>query len=193
MPRRFAAFVILISSLAMSGCLSSLLPRGKSLTAAPWDSYDQAYAAFARIEVGVTTEAELETLEFGDDNPTNVRVLNYTDVITRFIPSPAIAKEDLDPGILRCIEARNACKVFEYDVRKLDKKRYGNFLLDFFYFERNEEVRGWSVNALFLILDEVVVYKLWKGQPNILEYHHERNPLGPLQGAGPARVQDAMF
>jgi len=179
-------FLALVLSLA--GC-STLLPRGSSQTASPWKTYEEARAAFDRIESGQTTAQQMRALGFDGGDAVNVTLLNYTDVITRFIPSPVIAREDLEAGILKCIEAKQACQVRQYDLKKLEKKRYGNFFADFFNFERKEEIKGWSFSALILLIDDRVIYKLWSGQPSILEYNQEKNPLGPLQGAGPSKVQ----
>jgi len=43
---------------------------------------------------------------------------------------------------------------------------------------------GWQFDALIILQDDLVVYKLWSGKPNILLQEEERSPLGPLQGVG---------
>ena len=65
------------------------------------------------------------------------------------------------------------------------RKRYGNFFLDFFNFERRTKVTGWEFNAVLIIKDDLVIYKLISGQPAIQEYEEANNPLGPLQAVVP--------
>jgi hypothetical protein len=43
---------------------------------------------------------------------------------------------------------------------------------------------GWQFDALIIMQDDLVVYKLWSGKPNILLQEEERSSLGPLQGVG---------
>ena len=52
-------------------------------------------------------------------------------------PAPLLRREDLDPGIWVCLEARDACRGLEIIGVKIDKVRTGNFFLDFLNFERN--------------------------------------------------------
>ena len=37
---------------------------------------------------------------------------------------------------------------------------------------------------MFVLKQDLVIYKLWSGTPRIQEYGKKRNPLGPLQGIG---------
>ena len=43
---------------------------------------------------------------------------------------------------------------------------------------------GWRFNALVVLKDDLVVYKLWGGQPTIRETEKDTRPLGPLQNLG---------
>jgi hypothetical protein len=63
-------------------------------------------------------------------------------------------------------------------------KRIGNFWLDSLNFKREAVTKGWSVEALLVFVDDLLVYELVGGQPTINEYEVRRNPLGPLQGFG---------
>ena len=63
-------------------------------------------------------------------------------------------------------------------------ERVGSFFLDFLNFRRTTEITGWRFNAVVVLKDDVVVYKLWGGRPMIKELNESRNPLGPLQGGG---------
>jgi hypothetical protein len=73
-------------------------------------------------------------------------------------------------------------------VARISKVRTGSFWSDFFNFRRHTVSTGWRFNALLLMVDGVVVYRSWGGQPAVFEAEDSRNPLGPLQDIGPAVV-----
>ena len=117
-------------------------------------------------------------------NP-NITILNYSDLLRRFIPSPSISAAELDPSVRECIAAKTTCIGYEIEQKSMKRNRYGNFLSDFMNFHRKTDIVGWRFNAVVLIKDGVVVYKLTGGQPSIHEHEEETNPLGPFQGHGP--------
>ena len=51
-------------------------------------------------------------------------------------------------------------------------------------FRKNREVKGWAFRAVFVLVDDKLVHKVSNGEPQIRRMQVERNPLGPLQGAG---------
>ena len=57
-------------------------------------------------------------------------------------------------------------------------------LLDLFNFRRKSTESGWRFEALIVIIDDIVVYKLWGGNPMIDQDKETKNPLGPLQNSG---------
>jgi hypothetical protein len=114
----------------------------------------------------------------------NITLLNYLDVLRRFIPSPATDIADLEPGVRDCIKAKSACNGYEVDQKMLKRKRYGNFWADFLNFNRKTDIVGWRFNGVILMKDDLVVYKPTGGQPSIHEHEENKNPLGPLQGLG---------
>ena len=116
-------------------------------------------------------------------NP-NIVILSYSDVIRRLIPAVPVESMKLDPGIVDCLAAQDACRAYEIDVKHLKRRRLGNFWLDFLNFKRRTEVTGWRFNALVLLKGDMVVHKLWGGQPVVHEIEETVNPLGPLQGSG---------
>ncbi len=71
-----------------------------------------------------------------------------------------------------------------YDLQRLRAKRVGKFWPDFLNFRRKTESTGWRFNALLVLVNDQVTYKLWSGTPRIEVYKEDRNPLGPLQGSG---------
>jgi hypothetical protein len=185
---------ILISTavcLCLVGC-SSLLPRGNQTVEGPWKSFEEAQQTFDKIAPYQTRVADLKGLGLDPASTPNITLLNYSDVLIRFIPSPVINPNTLDTGVKDCIEAQMACRGFEIDQKRIKRTRSGNFWSDFLNFKRQTEVTGWQFKGTLLIKDDVVVYKLIGGQPMIQQMEYNRNPLGPLQGIGESTVR-SMF
>ncbi|PIV87436.1 MAG: hypothetical protein COW48_11500 [Hydrogenophilales bacterium CG17_big_fil_post_rev_8_21_14_2_50_63_12] len=180
-PRFLAKWVILIAFLA--GC-ATLLPRGETFTQGQWRNYQEAQQAFDRIIPHQTSIQDLKLLHLDPESNPNITILNYSDVVRRFIPSPSINANDLDSGVQECIKAKTACIGYEINQETLTRTRYGNFWVDFLNFNRKTELVGWSFNGVILIKERVVIYKLTGGQPEIRRFEENRNPLGPLQGVG---------
>ena len=66
--------------------------------------------------------------------------------------------------------------VYEIYLKQLHRRRSDSFGLDFLNFRRCNEIFGWRFNALALLKDHIVVYKLWSGQPVIREVEDAVNP-----------------
>jgi hypothetical protein len=81
------------------------------------------------------------------------------------------------------------CRGYEIDLRDIHHDHAGNFWLDFLNFRRIVRTTGWRFTATLVINRDIVVYKLWNGQPSIREVEDSRNPLGPAQGLGLSTVQ----
>jgi hypothetical protein len=175
----------------LCGC-GALLPRSEIVTESPWRNFSEAQAVFERIVPGVTTLEDLKALRLDPQANPNITILNYSDVLRRFIPNPSISAGDLDAGVRECISAKTVCRGLEIDQRSLERQRYGNFWADFLNFRRKVDIRGWRFNGLLLLKDGVVVYKLTGGQPEIREHEQSNNPLGPLQGLGESRILNAF-
>lgn len=177
-------FIAGIALIFVAGC-SSLLPTAKQETQTPWRSYADAQAAFDKVIAGKTTVAELKAMSIDPDVTPNVAYLSHTDLLRRLFPIFSYDINLLDPGLKACVSSRETCYAYEVDQLTLDRKRYGNFWLDFFNFRRQIDISGWRFNAVFVIKDDTVVYKLWNGKPNVHQREEERSPLGPFQGFGP--------
>lgn len=175
------AFILL--PLFLGGC-GSLLPKGESETDGSWQTFWEAQNAFDKIIPHQTSIEELKKLHLDPKSNSNITILNYSDVLRRFIPGPNINVLDLDAGVQECISAKKACKGYEINQQVLKRKRYGNFLADFLNFKRKVVITGWRFNGLVLIKDDLVVYKLSGGEPNIHQSEEKNNPLGPFQGGG---------
>lgn len=179
-----------VSALLAVGC-SSLLPKGESVTEGPWRSFEEARLAFDRIRPGETRIAELKALGLALDANPNVTLLNYSDVLRRFVPASLNDTLSIDPGVLECLAAKTACQGYEIDQKVVERRRHGSFWADFLNFERKVEILGWRFQGILLVKDGRVVYKLSGGQPVIREREETRNPLGPLQGMGESRLPGA--
>jgi hypothetical protein len=82
-------------------------------------------------------------------------------VLRRFLPSLSIDPADLDAGVRvqECIAAKTDCQGYEVNQPFENRKRYGNFLLDFFNSRRQTDVAGWTFNAVLLIKSGLVIHK----------------------------------
>jgi hypothetical protein len=178
-----SALTLCLVALLLSGC-SSLLPRSKETTKSPWQTYREAQHTFDQIVPGKTTAAELKDLSLDPDTVPNIAILNYSDVLRRFMLNQSLTLSDLDHGVQDCIRAKIVCRGYEINQRLVTKQRNGNFWLDVFGFKRDTHIEGFRFNALVLLKDGIVVYKLTGGQPVIQESEHTSNPLGPVQSIG---------
>jgi len=174
---------VLLGCLICAGC-SSLLPRSHESTASPWESYEEAQHTFDAVIPGITTEDELKYLSLDPSTNPNIAILNYSDVLRRFLLNQSVSMKDLDEGVRECISAKINCQGFEINQRSVRKHRNGSFWLDFLGFRKETHIAGWSFNGLILLKDGVVIYKLTGGQPAILEQEETRTPLGPVQSMG---------
>jgi hypothetical protein len=175
--RRFLGAGILIG---LAGC-SSLLPTSKNTVIGPWSNFQEAQTLFQKITPYETTEADLRTMGLDLATNPNITILNYPDVIRRFVPPTVVDGYQLDRGVADCIASNMACRAYEIDQKYLDRNRYGGFWADFFNFRRQTKTTGWTFNAVLLLKKDVVIYKLTAGQPLIEENESKRNPLGPFQ------------
>lgn len=177
------AIAIIVGTLCLAGC-QSLLPAGRIEVTTIWETYDEAVAAFERIEPYKSTRADLHAAGLDPRSNPNIAILNSTDVMQRFGASALLKAEEMDRGVRDCLLASRRCTGYAINMRRVRKQRVGNFWLDTFNFRRQTSSSGWSVNALIVFVDDTVVYETVGGQPAISEFESVSNPLGPLQGLG---------
>ena len=163
-----------------SGC-SGLLPVAKTTAESPWDSFDQIKSAFDMIIPLETTKADLRKLGFDPHQTANMQILNYLAIIQKFMPNTNITMADLPPGLRSCLEAKDSCVAYELKIENMKSKRHGNLLLDLLRFKRQAHQTGWRFSAFIVLVNDMVVYTLWDGQPRIEGEVYKKNPLGPLQ------------
>jgi hypothetical protein len=164
----------------LSGC-SSLLPASKSTLEGPWSSFEEAQAIFDQITPYKTTAQDLQALGVNLQKNPNITLLNYADVIRRFVPPVMIDGYQLDHGVADCIASNASCRGYEMDQKFLRQARYGNFWVDFLNFRRQTSTTGWAFTAVLLVKNDLVIYKITGGQPKIEQDESRRNPLGPFQ------------
>lgn len=186
MRRLLHIFSLLVLVVTLAAC-ASMLPKTKteSLT---FKTFDDARDAIESLVPMHSTVATLSGLGIDPVKLPNTLILTYADIIKRVVNGSVLQKEDLDPGIVRCLEARSGCRGWELNVASIVKERTGNFWADFFNFSRRTETTGWRFNALILLVDDTVVYRTWGGQPVVNDQEVHSNPLGPLQDVGPSLV-----
>jgi hypothetical protein len=170
-----AAFII--------GC-APLLPSGRETVRSPWKTFDDAKEAYESIELGMTTKDDLQCMGFDPFLTPNIKILNYSDIVSQFMLNPSIKMEDLDEGLQSCIKARAACQAYQVKPGIVNRKRLGNVWLDLFDFKRKVHSTGWRFEALVVMVNDIVVYKQWGGEPLVDEDTVSKKPLGPLQSSG---------
>ena len=180
MSRLLSGLMLLLAAALVCGC-SGLLPKTKEITKSPWPTYQAAQDAFDKIVPGQTTIAELRQMSMDPSSNPNIAILNYADVMRKFMLNQSFSINDLDNGVRECVTAKVACRGFEINQSLLEKNRQGNVMLDVLGFYRETQTTGWRFNGLILLKDDIVVYKLTGGQPVIAQTDENKNPLGPVQ------------
>ena len=164
-----------------------MLPKARN-ESSQFKSFDEARTAIDALVPMTSDVTSLAALGIDPVKQPNTVILTQADIVRRFVPSALLKRDDLDPGVMLCLEARDACRGWEITAARIAKARTGNFLGDFTNFHRRTETTGWRFNALILLVNNVVVYRAWGGQPHVNEIEVNTNPLGPLQDMGPAIV-----
>lgn len=177
---------LLALALGLSGC-TSLLPSARN-ESTPFQTFDEARQAIDALVPMRSHADDLRKLGIDPFEHPNTLILTHADIVSRFVPSAVLQRADLDPGVLACLMARDACRGWEIKASRITRSRTGHFLADFTNFSRRTQTQGWRFNALVLLVNDVVVYRAWGGQPGINETEVNTNPLGPLQELGPALI-----
>ena len=83
---------LVLALVTLSGCIA-LLPRSESGAKSQWANFDTATENFNRIKPYETDKSQLLSLGMDPVSNPNVTILNYSDVIRRFIPSSAVPRK----------------------------------------------------------------------------------------------------
>ena len=175
-------FVFLVWTL-VAAC-TTLLPKEESENKTPWSSFDEARATYERIKPFETRVEDLKAIGLDPYRDANIAILNYADLLRRLVGNSNVPFEVLDQPLRDCLADGEQCLAYEIDVKHIERKREGSFWLDFLTFRRTTNVSGWRFNALVVMKEDLVVFKLWGGQPTIKETEKDTRPLGPLQSVG---------
>src|SRR5690349_8733410 len=92
---RLAALVAMM--MVATGC-KSLCCSTAARTKSPWQNLEQIQCAYDDINTNKPTATDLRRLGFDPYADANIKVLNYLDIMQRFLVNPSIRKEDLPPG-----------------------------------------------------------------------------------------------
>lgn len=188
LQHNFKAFFIAGLILILAGC-SSLLPHSTQESKTPWHDYAEAHALFDKIVPQQTSIADLKSLGFDPQQTSNISILNHADLLRRLMSNGSFDIGLLDTTLRTCQASKSTCFAYEIEQTYTNKKRIGNFWLDFLNFDKETDISGWQFDALVVINDDLVIYKQWSGKPSIHQFEQERNPLGPFQGWGPSLLQ----
>lgn len=180
--------VLMMGFVATLSACSSLLPQATQATKTPWNSYAEAEAMYAKIIPQKTTVKDLKAIFVDPEKTPNVAVLSHAEVLRKVVPVSGIEMRLLAPSVQDCIAAHQTCSGYQIEQTYVHRHRNGNFFLDFMNFKRKTDVSGWQFDAIIVINNDVVVYKLWSGKPSTQHLDEESNPLGPLQGFGPSLI-----
>lgn len=160
------------------------MPKKHDLAVPAFQTYDSMHAAFARVTPARTTLSDLKAIGFDPAATPNIREVNYLQIAQIFLPHPGIPFSAMPAGVQACVAAQERCTGYIVDPKVTSEKRVGNVALDIFNFRRKTVTTGWSADAMFVLLDGVVVYKVWSGEPRMDSSSTTINPLGPLQNLG---------
>src|SRR3954466_3290249 len=119
MTRRIALALL---ACLLAGC-GALLPKSKEVTASPWPSYAAAQETFDKIVPGQTTIADLRQMALDPGSNANIAILNYADVMRKFMLNQSFSINDLDNGVRECVSAKVACRGFEINQSLVEKNR----------------------------------------------------------------------
>jgi hypothetical protein len=163
-----------------AGC-SGLLPVARTKAISRWENFDQVKASYDLITPLETKRTDLMELGFNPYQASNILIHNYLTIIDKFMPTDNITLADIPPRVRECVEAKDSCIAYELKLETQESYRYGNVFLDLLNFKRQTHQIGWRFTAFIVLVNDLVVYKLWDGQPSFEGDTYTKNPLGPLQ------------
>jgi hypothetical protein len=179
--RNWIAGGVLLLSLA--GC-SGILPRESNASSSKFETYEQFMASYAGIRLGQTRLNDLNALGFGTQTTPNIVVLSYMEIVDRFLPAEGMTLQQAPPAVRLCIAAQFRCSAYVFHFQNSKTQRSGGVVPDMLGIARHTVNDGWSAEAVLLLQDDLVVYKIISSRPYIQERHDKTRPLGPLQDMG---------
>jgi glutathione peroxidase-family protein len=131
-------------------------PQPEEIIVTLWSTFDETAEAFDKITPDQTRRNDLQELGFTPQVTSNIKILNYLDIMKRFLHDQSITKKYL-------------------------AQRHGNVFLDLFNLRRKTTIFGWNFMALIVMKNGLVVSKLSSRASMIDEFRDGKNPLNPLQ------------
>ena len=178
MKKLMSSCLISLIFFLLVGC-SFLLLSKTTIRGDRWNNFKDIEFTYNQVIPKKTSIKDLKKLGFDPYKSSNIVIENYLDIMRRFdllntgrnIPEP----------VAICLTKYDSCQAYVANISYKYDKRVGNALLDLTGF-REEVIRtGWNFQAIFIIEDSLVVYKIWSGEPSQNEYIDAISPLGPLQ------------
>jgi hypothetical protein len=135
------AAVLILNVVLLSGC-ATLLPHSIVETSRDFENFEAARQITERLIPLSTRTSELKLMGFDALGGSNVTTVSYPEIVARLVPYTNVSREDLDEGILRCIQSKLACRGYVFRYERQVQKREGNFLTDFFNIKRRTRITG---------------------------------------------------
>ena len=180
----------LLTTGCKTGC-QGLFSSHQSVTTSLWTNWDQINLAFEQIQLNQTTLKQLHQMGFDPKATPNIKIMPYVDIVPIFMPNPNIHMNDLPIGVRVYVEAKKNSLAYYVEMEDVHEKRHGNILLDIFGFKRRTHQSGWRFKGIILLKDNVVVYTLSSGEPDISREDTSTKPLGPFQDMSDALMHAA--
>lgn len=182
---RLATFMLAIACLIFNwGCVSAyLMPKEDRIVVSRWSNYEEARADFEKIIPNKTTQKDLEKIGIDPKILPNVTILDPFTIRNLFLGNnPSVQLKDMSPEIQEYLKDLDNCTGFKYKQEDIKTKGLGNILLRLLTFWVEDVTKGWQFEAtIFLKKDKrVVVFALWRGDPNVDQIKKQVDPLGPL-------------
>jgi hypothetical protein len=178
---RIAILAVLLALLTLTTGCQSLFMSNRNATQSPWTNWDQVTIAFNGIVPNHTTVSDLKRMGFDPGVTPNICIMPFVDIVPIFMPNPNIRVDDLPIGVQVYVEAKTNNCAYRLQLQDVRARRHGNIFLDVFGFKRQTHNSGWQFKGLILIKNNVVVYTLSSGVPNISSEESTTKPLGPFQ------------
>lgn len=204
MKNRFAVLLLIffIAPIFFFGCASlnskKLLPSSKNSTESPWSTYEGIEKIYNTIKEGQTLR-EVEKIGICPDTVPNLSIVSIQEIRTSSMPNASIALWMLSEGEQRCIEKKDNCFGWQFELNPTEDKRVGSFWLDTFGIKRKNIKTGFKFSGRILFVKDpdnktikVVHVKQPVGKPKIKEHTETTKPLGPLQTAGEQAIRTGI-
>lgn len=197
---RPAILTLAITCLCFSwGCVSRyLMPKEDRVAVSRWASYEAARVDFEKIIPNKTTQKDLYKIGIDPRVLPNVTILDPLTIRNLFLGNnPAVRLESLPPHIQEYLQDLDNCAGFKYKQEDIKTKGEGNILLRLMSFWVEDITKGWQFEATVFLKknNQVVVFALWQGNPNVDQIKKQIDPLGPLSklfGSGRVIIADKI-